>query len=338
MKQVSRELGVRYMLEGSVRRAGNRLRINAQLVDATTGGHQWAETYDRDLGDMFTVQDDITRSVAATIEPHLLAVEGVRALSRSSDDLDAWDLVARAQVYIWRMTPVDNETAITALRRAVETYPDYAPAQSLLGYCAVFAAHMGWTDPAEAPALARAHAMRAIALDERNPWAHIARGYVALMERRTDEMIAAFRRALDLNPNSAAAHAYLGHGLAFAGQHIEAIAHAQDAARLSPFDPLSVLFAATRAVAHFAAGRYAEAASSAAEALRLRPGFHGAYRMICASLALAGEVEEARALLPTARELHPRLSIDWARANVPYQTPQLMERYIDGIRRAGLGE
>ena len=147
VKQVARELGVRYVLEGSVRRAGNRLRISAQLVDATTGGHHWAETYDRDLGDMFVVQDDITRSVAATIEPHLLAAEGVRALSRSSDDLDAWDLVARAQMYIWRMTSADNETAIAALQQAVEAYPDYAPAQSLLGYCPVFARTWGGSIP-----------------------------------------------------------------------------------------------------------------------------------------------------------------------------------------------
>ena len=104
VKQVSRELGVRYVLEGSVRRAGKRLRISAQLIDAMTGGHHWAERYDRELGDIFAVQDEITRSVAAAIEPHLLAAEGVRALSRSSDDLGAWELVARAQTHFWRMT------------------------------------------------------------------------------------------------------------------------------------------------------------------------------------------------------------------------------------------
>ena len=116
VKQVSRELGVRYVLEGSVRRAGKRLRISAQLVDAMTGGHHWAERYDRELGDIFAVQDEITRSVAAAIEPHLLAAEGVRALSRSSDDLGAWELVARAQTHVWRMTRPDYEAAIDASR------------------------------------------------------------------------------------------------------------------------------------------------------------------------------------------------------------------------------
>ena len=177
VKQVSRELGVRYVLEGSVRRAGKRLRISAQLIDAMTGGHHWAERYDRELGDIFAVQDEITRSVAAAIEPHLLAAEGVRALSRSSDDLGAWELVARAQTHAWRLTRPDYETAIDALKRAVEAYPDYAPARSLLGFCLVFAAHMGWIDRDQGLLPGRQHAIRAIALDDRDPWGHIALGY-----------------------------------------------------------------------------------------------------------------------------------------------------------------
>ncbi len=192
VKQVSRELGVRYVLEGSVRRAGKRLRISAQLIDATTGGHHWAERYDRKLGDIFAVQDEITRSVAAAIEPHLLAAEGVRALSRSADDLGAWELVARAQTHFWRLTRADHETAVEPLKRAVEAYPDYAPARSLLGFCLVFAAHMGWIDRDRGLLPGRQHALRAIALDDRDPWGHIAIGYWALMERRTEESIAAF--------------------------------------------------------------------------------------------------------------------------------------------------
>ena len=177
MKQVARELGVRYVLEGSVRRAGNRLRISAQLIDATTGGHHWAERYDRELGDIFAVQDDITRSVAAAIEPQLLAAEGVRALSRSADDLGAWELVARAQTHVWRLTQPIRE-AINALKRAVKAYPDYAPARSLLGFCLVFAAHMGWIDRENGLLPGREHAIRAIALDDRDPWGHIALGYL----------------------------------------------------------------------------------------------------------------------------------------------------------------
>src|SRR5687768_7259946 len=132
VKQIARELGVRYVLEGSVRRSGNRLRITAQLIEAATGAHHWAERYDRGLGDIFAVQDEITRNVAGALEPHLLAAEGLRALACSPEDVGAWELVARARTYYWRMTPGDCETAIGALTSAVEAYPDYAPARALL--------------------------------------------------------------------------------------------------------------------------------------------------------------------------------------------------------------
>lgn len=336
VKQVSRALGVRYVLEGSVRRAGNQLRISAQLIDAMSGGHHWAERYDRELGDIFTVQDEITRNVAGAIEPHLLAAEGVRALSRSADDLGAWELVARAQTHFWRMTRQDYEAAIKPLKWAIEAYPDYAPAHSLLGFCLVFAAHMGWADRDQVLPPGRQHATRAIALDDRDPWGHIALGYWAMMERRTEESVAAFRRAVNLNPNSAAAHSHLSRGYAFAGQDREAIEHGQDAIRLSPLDPEMALFLGAIAVAHYAAGRFADAAEYTTQALRLRPGFQGAQRLRCASLAQAGQLVEARAFLAKVRCEQTRLSIEWVRANVPYQTPQLLEQYLEGMRKAGL--
>jgi TolB-like protein len=338
VKQVSRELGVRYVLEGSVRRAGNRLRISAQLVDAVTGGHHWAERYDRELGDIFAVQDELTRNVAAAIEPQLLAAEGVRALSRSADDLGAWELVARAQTHVWCLTRPDYEKAIGVLQRAVEAYPEYAPARSQLGFCLVIAAHMGWISRDQGLAPGHQHAIRAIALDDRDSWGHIALGYWALMERRTEESIAAFRRAVNLNPNSAAAHSHLSRGLAFAGQDREAIEHGEEAIRLSPLDPDMALFLGGFAAAHYAAGRYAEAARYATEAARLRPGFQGVQRMRCASLAQAGRVDEARLLLAKILREQPQLSIDWVKANVPYQTPELLERYLEGMRKAGLGD
>ncbi|HZQ01695.1 MAG TPA: winged helix-turn-helix domain-containing tetratricopeptide repeat protein [Reyranella sp.] len=338
VKQVSRELGVRYVLEGSVRRSGKRLRISTQLIDATTGGHHWAERYDRELDDIFAVQDEITCSVAAAIEPHLLAAEGIRALSRSSNDLGAWELVARAQTHVWRMTGPDNETAIVALERAVEAYPDYAPSRSLLAFCLVFAAHMGWTDRQRGLLAGHEHAIRAVALDDRDPWAHVALGYWAMMERHTEESIAAFRQAVSLNPNSAAGHFHLSHGLGFAGLDREAIEHGHEAIRLSPLDPMMALFFAALAVAHYAAGRYAEAGHYATQSARLRPGFYAAQRMRCASLAQVGLVDEARSLLAGVRREQPQLSLNWARVNVPYQTPQLTERYLEGLRKAGLDE
>lgn len=338
VKQVSRELGVRYVLEGRVRRSGNRLRISAQLVDAMTGGHHWAERYDRELGDIFAVQDEITRSVAGAIEPNLLAAEGVRALSRSADNLVAWEFVARAQTHFWRMTREDYEMAVKPLQRAVEAYPDYAPARSLLGFCLVFAAHMGWVERDQGLLPGRQHAIRAVSLDDRDPWGHIALGYWAMMERRTEESIAAFRRAVNLNPNSAAAHSHLSRGFAFAGQDREAIEHGQDAIRLSPLDPEMALFLGAIAVAHYAAGRFAEAVQCTTQALRLRPGFQGAQRLRCASLAQTGLIDEARSFLATVRREQPQLSIRWVKVCVPYQTPELMERYLEGLRKAGLTE
>ena len=338
VKQVARELGIRYVLEGSVRRAGKRLRITAQLVDAATGGHLWAEHYDCKIDDIFAVQDEITRSVAAVIEPQLLAAEGVRALARSPDDLGAWELVARAQAHFSRMTKDEYAAAIAELRRAVELFPGYAAAHSLLAFCLVFAAHMGWIDRERDLLPGYRHAARAVALDERDPWGHIALGYWAMMERRTEESVTALRHAVDLNPNSAAAHAHLAHGLAFAGQDREAIAHAEEGIRLSPFDPMTALCFGSIAVAHYTAGRYQEAVRYTKEAARLRPGFHGAHRLHCASLAQAGQIDEARSHFETMRREQPQLSIDWIRANIPYQTPELMERFLEGMRKAGLNE
>jgi TolB-like protein len=336
VKEVSRALGVRYVLEGSVRRAGNRLRISAQLIDATTGGHHWAEQYDREPGDIFAVQDEITRSVVAAIEPRLLAAEGIRAFSRSADDLGAWELVARAQTHVWRLTRADNEAARNALHRAVERYSDYARAQSLLAFCLVFAAHNGWIDRDEGLRTGREHVMRAVALDELDPWGQIALGYSSMMERRTGESIAAFRRAVNLNPSSAAAHCYLSHGLAFDGQDREAIAHGEEAIRLSPLDPEMAMFLGGIAVSHYLAGRFQEALQYSSELLRLRPGFHGAQRLRCASLAQLGRLDEAREALAALQREHPELSIAWIKASVPYQTPELMERFLDGMRKAGL--
>ena len=243
VKQVSRELGVRYVLEGSVRRAGKRLRISAQLIDAMTGGHHWAERYDRELGDIFAVQDEITRSVAAAIEPHLLAAEGVRALSRSADDLGAWELVARAQTHFWRLTRADYETAIERTRsgpsRPIRTT---RRREACWGSAWCLPRTWGGSIAIKGCSPAASTPLRAIALDDRDPWGHIALGYWAMMERRTEESIAAFRRAVKLNPNSAAAHSHLSRGFAFAGRDREAIEHGEDAIRLSPLDPEMALF------------------------------------------------------------------------------------------------
>ena len=244
IKQVGRELGVRYVLEGSVRRSVNRVRITAQLIDALTGGHHWAERYDRDLVDIFALQDEITASVAGAIEPHLIAAEGVRSVGRSAEDLGAWEMVAQASAHFWRVTRAENEAAVAVLARAAQRYTEYAPAHSLLAFCLSFAVHMGWRDREEALRNSRSHSALALQLDPTDSWAHLALGYEAMVEKRFETSISAFQRAIELNPSSAQAHSHLGRAFAMMGRDKEAIAEAEQAIRLSPRDPLQPLFTA----------------------------------------------------------------------------------------------
>jgi TolB-like protein len=335
---IGRELGVRYLLRGSIRRAGRRLRISAQLIEAQNGLHHWAEQYDRELGDVFAIQNEIARNVVGAIEPFVLAAEGIRASTRSAQDLGAWEQVARAQTHVWRLNREDNRAAIDALQVAVETYPDYAPARGMLGFCLVFAAHNGWIDRNEGLKAGREHTLRAIELDHRTAWGQIALGYLRMMERRTEESIGAFDAAVKLNPSSAAAHCYLSHGLAFAGRDREAIEHAEAAIRLSPMDPEMAMFFGGIAVAHYTAGRYDRALHYSDELLRLRPGFQGAQRLRCAALAQLGRIDEARQFLEHVRIGQPHLSLQWIRESVPYQTLETMERFCEGMRKAGVRE
>lgn len=335
---VGRELGVRYLLRGSIRRSARRLRISAQLIEAQNGLHHWAEQYDRELGDIFAIQDEIAHSVVGAIEPFVLAAESSRALSRSAHNLGAWELVARARTHVWRLNSDDNRAAIEALQRTVDSYPDYEPARSLLGFCLVFAAHNGWIDPAEGLKRGREHTLRAIEVDDRTTWGQIALGYLRMMEKRTSEAIAAFEAAVRLNPSSAAAHCYLSRGLAFSGRDREAIEHAEMAIRLSPMDPEMALVYGCMAVAHYTAGRYDQTLHYTGEVLRLRPGFQGAQRLRCAALAQLGRIDEARQYLDHVRIGQPQLTLQWIREGVPYQTPDTMERFIEGMRKAGVPE
>jgi DNA-binding winged helix-turn-helix (wHTH) protein/tetratricopeptide (TPR) repeat protein len=326
----------RYQLRGSVRHTGERVRINVHIVDGATGVCLWSETYDRRVRERLAVQEEIAGRVAAAFESYVFTAEGAGPLSPATAPLQPWDLVVRARSLFARVAKADTTTAIALLKELVDVRPDYAPAQSLLGLCLVNAAHMGWIARDQGLPPGREHAVRALALDDRDCWAHIALGYWAMMERHTDESIAAFRRAVELNPNSAAARSQLSRGLAFAGLHGEAIEHGEAAIRLAPFDPQKALFLGGIAVAKHAAGRFDEAVHWSVEAQRLRPGFQVSRRMLCASLALAGRTAEARALLSSLRRDQPGLSMSWLTANVPYQTARLIERYQDGMWKAGL--
>ncbi len=335
--RVARELGVRYVLEGSVRKATNKVRITAQLIDASTGNHIWADRYDGDLTDIFTLQDEITTKVVATIEPKLLEFEGLRSVSRSAGDIGAWDMVMQANSLFWRLTKAEVEAAILILERAVERYPDYAPAHSMLAFMLMLSSHVGWSsrELQANQGAASAIAIRATELDESDPWAHLALGYVAFFRRRIDIAAEEFLDALSLNPNFAAAHGYLGFALAHDDQTDEAIAHCEQAIRMSPHDPQNVIFTAGLAVAHYLAGRYSEAVVFGRKAVQMRNGWTGGHRTYIASLAQAGQIEEARAALARLKELQPNISIAWFERYIPYM-PGPMAKFLEGMRKAGL--
>ncbi|MBI2748512.1 MAG: adenylate/guanylate cyclase domain-containing protein [Burkholderiales bacterium] len=335
VKRVARELGVRYVLEGSVRKGGNRVRITAQLIDASTGSHLWADRYDGDLTDIFALQDEITMKVVAAIEPKLLEAEGIRSQSRSPEDLGAWDMVISANSLFWRLTKAEGDAAIAILQRAVERYPNYAPAHSMLAFDLLISGYVGWSFAEPQVRQAATLAARAAELDNSDPWAHLALGYVAYTMRRTDEAVEEFQRALELNPNFAAAHGYLGLALALDGRSDQAILHVEQAIRMSPHDPQNAIFNVGLAVAHYLAGRYSEAIGFGRRALQQRDGMTGGHRIYCASLAQAGQIDEARAALKRLKELQPDISIAWCEKYVPY-TPGPMPRFLEGMRKAGL--
>jgi TolB-like protein/Tfp pilus assembly protein PilF len=242
LKRVAHELGVRYVLEGSVRKRGDQVRITAQLIDALTSNHIWADRYDGELPDVFTLQDEITRKVVAAIEPKLLEAESLRIRSRSPEDLDAWETVVHANSLLWRLTKRDGEAAIGLLRKAVKQYPDYGPAHSILAFALLMSGYLGWDLMEPQTDEAFRLATRAAELDNTDPWAHLALGYVALTVRRTDEAVEEFQRAIDINPNFSTAHGYLADTLSLDGQSERAITYAEQAIRMSPHDPQNARF------------------------------------------------------------------------------------------------
>ena len=246
-------------------------------------------------------------------------------------------MVIHANSLFWRLTKAESETAIAMLNRAVEQHSEYAPAHSMLAFGLLTSIHLGWSGIEFGQQIMRAArlAIRAAELDDSDPWAHLALGYVALMTRRTDEAVEELQRALDLNPNFAAAYGYLGFVLALDGRSEQAIAHLEQAIRMSPRDPQNAVFNMGMAVAHYLAERYTEAVNFSRKALQQRAGLAGANRIYVASLAQAGHLDAARAALERMKELHPEISIAWIERNIPY-TRGPMKHFVEGMRKAGL--
>jgi TolB-like protein len=336
MKQVADELGVRYLVEGSVRKSGNRVRITAQLNDVATGSHVWAEHYDRDLTDVFAVQDEITEAIVAAIEPQIYVAENFRAKRKAPSSLDAWDLVMRALSHYWRMTREDQVVAQGLLEKAIAIDPNYGQALGLLATSHMFSAHMGWADIATAAPIAERAALAAILADSEDPWAHNALGSVYFSTRRLDQSLAEFELTLQLNPNFSLAQGYYGLALSYCGRWQEANEAAQRALRLSPRDPFSAIYYGVAAYAQFVWKNYHEAIDLSREAIRLRGDFVGAYRVLTVAAGMAGQAEVASAALQELRRAQPNISLAWIANQLPCKLDSDREHYLEAFRRAGL--
>jgi tetratricopeptide (TPR) repeat protein len=336
MKQVAAELGVRYVVEGSVRRSGDRVRITAQLNDTATGSHVWAEHYDRDLVDVFAVQDEITNAIVAAIEPQIYVAENFRARRKPPASMDAWDLSMRALSHYWRITREDHVTAQALLEKAIAIDPNYGQAQALLAASHMFGAHLGWAEHAKAVPIAERAAVAAVQLDREDAWAHTALGSVYFSTRRLDDALSEFETALRLNPNFCLAQGYYALALSYAGHHEDSYEAAQRAIRLSPRDPALAIYYAIAGYARFLSRRYDEAITLAREAIRHRGDLTGAYRVLVVSASMSGDAATAEIALAELRRVQPSMSLAWAATQLPWRNEADREHFLEGCRRAGM--
>jgi TolB-like protein/Tfp pilus assembly protein PilF len=336
IRQIARELGVRYVVEGSVRKEANRVRITAQLNDATTGSHLWAEHYDRELVDVFAVQDEITNAVVAAIEPQIHVAENFRARRKPPASMDAWDLSMRALSHYWRITREDHLTAQALLEKAIAIDPNYSQAQALLAASHMFGAHLGWAEFAKAVPIAERAAVAAVQLDREDAWAHTALGSVYFSTRRLDDALSEFETALQLNPNFCLAQGYYALALSYGGRHEDSFEAAQRAIRLSPRDPALAIYYAIAGYARFLSRRYDEAIALAREAIRHRGDLTGAYRVLVVSASMSGDAATAEMALAELRRVQPSMSLAWAATQLPWQNAADREHFLEGCRRAGM--
>jgi TolB-like protein len=337
VKDVARSLGVRYVLEGSVRKAGNRLRITAQLIDAPSGHHVWAERYDRDLNDIFAVQDEITERIVTSVGPEFLSAEMQRAQRKELRSLDAWDYVMRAAFHHSRYVKEDVVEAQRLLQKAIELDPLNAGGLSLLAFTHLTQVQFGWTESAEESIRAATKAAQsAVAIDDRDALAHTALGLVDLISRRYDDAIRRLEGAVALNVNLAYAYGGLGQALALSGEYEKAVVQINKAVRLSPNDPFIVYWFGHLGLAAFADARYEEACEWGRKVVRVNPQFPGGHRLLAASYGQLGRINEAATELKELLRLMPGMIAEDVRKQVPFKQVNDMERYIEGLLKAGL--
>jgi adenylate cyclase len=336
IKKVGRELGARYVLEGSVRKSGRRVRVTAQLIRADTGHHIMAERYDRDLTDLFELQDEITTTIAGAIEPELLKFERDRIAEQPQHNEDAYALYQRGVWHHYRHTKPDNLEAQGYFRKALAIDAHYAQATAALSIAVCNAGYLGWAENAEANfEEAYELAQRAVGLDGRYPNARFALGLVLMWTRRPERAITEFQEAIGLNPSFAAAHVLLGQMHLYTGQPEEAISLAEKGIRLSPTDPRLFIWLPALAGAHYQLRQYQEAIEAGRRSWTLNRNWPGGLRYVVAGLAQLGQLDEARAALAELRRLNPNLAFVEGNLKRLFDDPAAVDHILDGLRKAG---
>jgi TolB-like protein len=345
VRQVGRELGVHYVLEGSVRKAGSRVRITGQLVDAANGAHLWADRFDGTLEDVFALQDQVTASVVAAIQPNLLKAEIQRAQRKPTENLQAYDLMLRSWPYLFTRSRESLAEAARLLRRAIEIDPGYAPALSALASCHWTMVSQNWMDRAHPAVNDMIHlAQAALALDGDDPGVlQQASWIIALPGGDLSGGIALINKSIDLNPNSASAREMAGMLYAYAGDKRSAIAQLERSVRLNPINrTLNFYFA--YALAHFVAGEHEAAVEWTGKALQHVPNHSASLRYRGASLGLLSRLEEGRQVVQRLVELVPDFTIARARRHIEFdmnnifKTPGVADSFYEGLRRSGVPE
>jgi TolB-like protein len=340
VKQVGRELGVRYVLEGSVRKSANRVRITGQLIDASTGAHVSADRFDGDIEDIFDLQDRITSTVVGAIGPKLEQAEIERARRKPTESLDAYDYFLRAMASFYQRSRKANDDALQLFYKAIEFDPDFATAYGMAAWCHAWRNLNGWTtDRSKEIAEGARLAWRAVELGKDDAVA-LARGghALALIVGDLDSGVAFIDRALLLDPNLARAWYAGGWVRAYRGELEMAIEHQARAMRLSPLDPNLFLMKVGTAFAHMLADRFDEASSWAEGAFREEPNYHPTAIVTAASNALAGRLQEAGHAMERLRQIDPTLRISNLKDRHPIRRPDDLTKFVEGLRKAGLPE
>ncbi len=331
---ICRELGVRFALEGSIRKAGNRVRITAQLIDGTTGGHLWAERYDRELADIFAVQDEVTREIVAALAPKL--TEDMQfATHQPTDNLEAYDYFLRGREQWWRLTKQANAIARSMFEQAVELDPNFAMALAWLASTHLIDAINQWGESAEQSVRLHSEmAPRAVLLDDQDSFAHVQLGMVYIWARQHELAIAEGERAISLNPNFAHAHLDLAWFLHYAGRSTEALDMLDEAVRLDPH--FSDIIFHLRALCYFHMGRYEDSVASLKRRLIRNPNTDVSHVLLAACYGHLGRFEEARAAWREALRINPDYSLEHKRRILPYKNPGDLEHYMEGLQKANV--